>query len=101
MILIGTKYDLKEEFEERGIRSVSKQDGQKLAKQIGALGYFETSAKTGKGVNEAIDAILESALESNREHNPPPIEKNTCCTTKCYLASCLVNCCQCFKKDSQ
>ena len=103
MILIGLKDDLKEAYDndekniKAGRHSVSKKEGIELARKIGALGYFETSAKTGEGINEAFDAILESALESRREHNP----SENCCATKCFLTSCLVSCCQCFKKDSQ
>ena len=60
--------------------SVSVKEGRALARKIRALGYFETSAITGKGINEAFDAILESAIESRREHNP----SDNCCATKCF-----------------
>ena len=86
-----------EDYRESEKKSVSLKEGKELARKIGALGYFETSAKTLEGINEAFDAILESALESIREHNP----SENCCATKCFLASCLVSCSQCFKKDSQ
>ena len=101
MILIGTQHDLKEAYDNskksESYPSVSKNEGKSLAKQIGALGYFETSAKTGMGIKEAIDAILLSALKSRREHKRT--ENNTCFSTKCQFASCLLSCCQlCLKK---
>ena len=96
MILIGTQHDLKEAYDksERSKKypSVSKNEGKSLAKKIGAIGYFETSAKTGMGIKEAFDAILLLALKSRREHKRA--ENNTCFSTKCQFASCLSSCCQ-------
>ena len=104
MILIGTKHDLKEAYDNNesnikmGKRSVSLQEGKSLARKIGALGYFETSAKTGKGIKEAINVILISAIESRRDRNLSLVENNTCCAFKCYLSSCLFSC---LNRDSQ
>ena len=104
MILIGTKHDLKEAYDNSKkseyYPSVSKNEGKSLAKKIGALGYFETSAKTGMGIKEAFDAILLSALNSRKKHKPA--ENNACFSTKCQFVSCLLSCCQlCLKKGSE
>ena len=49
-ILIGNKVDLEME------REVSKDEGEQLGKMLECQ-YFETSAKTGQNVNEALDEI--------------------------------------------
>ncbi|MFQ5981273.1 MAG: Rab family GTPase [Candidatus Heimdallarchaeota archaeon] len=46
-ILIGNKNDLVEE------REIEESDGKVLAKEIGAIDFLETSAKTGHGVEKA------------------------------------------------
>ena len=51
-ILIGNKVDLEES------REVDKSDGEQLAKQL-ECPYFETSAKTGKNIIEALDEIAK------------------------------------------
>ena len=42
--------------------TVSTEEGVKLAKKIHALGYWETSAKTGEGVKEAFAAATKALL---------------------------------------
>ena len=76
IVLIGTKSDL---VGEAGTESVSTREGVKLAKRIHALGYWETSAKTGEGVKEAFAAATTALL------TPPPttmeiMRKKCCCT---------------------
>ena len=55
-ILIGNKNDLKDE------RIVSKDEMEAKVKKIGALTYYETSAKSGKGVNEAFKKLTEESI---------------------------------------
>ena len=64
-MLVGTKYDLKEDKEAleemRKLKGpeaqpISKEEGDTLAKQIKAYAYFETSAKENIGVTKALNA---------------------------------------------
>ena len=61
-ILIGNKIDLVEE------RDVSKTEGEQLA-NILECPYFETSAKTGKNVNEALDEIAKITFNQWKTNN--------------------------------
>lgn len=56
-ILVGNKIDLVEEIK------VTSDEGEKLATQIKAINFYETSAKTGQNVNEIFEEI------SNAVHN--------------------------------
>jgi len=50
-IIIGNKKDLED------IREVSFEDGKKVSTELGALDFFETSAKSGEGVEEAFGQL--------------------------------------------
>ncbi|CUM67002.1 uncharacterized protein PRCAT00004689001 [Priceomyces carsonii] len=71
IILIGTKIDLREdpaaaeELAQQHIKPITTQQGNKLAKEIGALKYMECSACTQVGVKEIFDYAIRSVL------NPP------------------------------
>ena len=70
IILIGTK-------DEAQKAPISKADGDQLAGEINAVGYIETSSKTGVGINEAIQAGVEAAMLPN---SPPSMfECKNCC----------------------
>jgi len=56
-VLIGNKKDLEE------TRNIPAQEGEALAKEIGAIAFFETSAKTGENVNEMFELIVKAILE--------------------------------------
>lgn len=58
-VLIGNKIDLEE------MRKVSTEQGMELAKEIGAVAFIETSAKTGENVNEMFNKITQAILEMN------------------------------------
>ncbi|MHA1266421.1 MAG: Rab family GTPase [Candidatus Helarchaeota archaeon] len=57
-ILIGNKIDL-EEF-----REISLEQGRQMAEELGALSFFETSAKTGEAVEKA---FIDIAIETYRK----------------------------------
>ena len=48
-----------------GCSPVSKQEGESLAKQIGAWGYYETSALKQEGVTQVFDAVIQAAKKRN------------------------------------
>eukprot|EP00929_Paragymnodinium_shiwhaense_P037556 TRINITY_DN19993_c0_g1_i1.p1 TRINITY_DN19993_c0_g1~~TRINITY_DN19993_c0_g1_i1.p1 ORF type:complete len:212 (-),score=41.48 TRINITY_DN19993_c0_g1_i1:158-793(-) len=64
-ILVGNKADLDDE----GLRKVSKSEGEELAKKHG-LAFFETSAKTGQGVEDALITMADQGLEFCLKTNP-------------------------------
>ena len=77
--MIGTKADLKKApggIEQPGEAPISREMGERLAKEINAVGYVETSAKTGDGVHEAVKMGLEAALKEIPT-NPHPYP---CCS---------------------
>lgn len=55
-ILVGTCIDSKD-------RKVTRQEAEKFAEQMGAS-YHETSAKTGQGVNELFNCLIEKLLKN-------------------------------------
>jgi small GTP-binding protein len=62
IVLIGNKIDLE--------RAVSKDEGNELAQEFG-ISYFETSAKTGEGIDEAFDLLARCVL-SSKQPRPVP-----------------------------
>ncbi|CAK9435838.1 uncharacterized protein LODBEIA_P04990 [Lodderomyces beijingensis] len=69
MLLIGTKIDLRDdanvldELAYKGQKSITYEQGCKLAKEIGAVDYMECSAATQVGVKEIFDAAIRAVLE--------------------------------------
>lgn len=57
-ILIGTKVDLESN------RQVSEEEGRKLASEIGALDFFETSAKSGAGIENAFQQLAIKTFQT-------------------------------------
>ena len=87
LILVGNKSDLE--------RKVTTDEGKKLADEVGAP-YFETSAKTGEGVNEAIRQLATMALATLRKstedtkhgascqlNTQSNTDRNTCANNSC------------------
>jgi Ras-related C3 botulinum toxin substrate 1 len=84
IILIGTKLDLREnedwikKLRERDEKPVSYEEGTKLAKEIGAKGYMECSARTQKGLKEAFNKCIEAVLtpDNNKIKEKKPKKKD-------------------------
>ena len=55
LVLLGNKCDIEK-------REVSKQQGKETAQKLN-ISYFETSAKTGKGINEAFKHLAKEILK--------------------------------------
>jgi small GTP-binding protein len=69
IILIGTKVDLRddedilEQLRARNLHPVSTQQGHAMAQEIGAAGYFETSALTQSGLKHCFDSAIKVAIK--------------------------------------
>ena len=84
--LIANKVDLQH------ARVVSREMGEKLANEIGAV-YFETSAKDGTGIHNVVSKITELAVQTFGKEDPglqnlilkedpnPEKKKRSCCNT--------------------
>jgi small GTP-binding protein len=64
VLVVGLKTDLRDDsitldtLKEKGLEPVSSGAGQKLALQIGAMGYLECSVKERRGVDEIFQAVF-------------------------------------------
>uniref|UniRef100_A0A7S4P637 Uncharacterized protein n=1 Tax=Paramoeba aestuarina TaxID=180227 RepID=A0A7S4P637_9EUKA len=67
VLLVGCKMDLRNEFKEKGLPVVRTQDGELLAKAIGAYGYVECSALT----QENLQDVFKTAIYAARLPDPP------------------------------
>ena len=60
IVLIGNKIDNVKE------RKITKEQGDKIANEIG-IKFFETSAKTGEGINESVFHLVKNIYENDPE----------------------------------
>lgn len=69
LLLVCTKTDLRNDpttlslMGSQGTRPVSAQEGEKMARDIGAKRYLECSAKEGRGVREVFDAAIRESMK--------------------------------------
>ena len=70
IIIIGNKIDME------GMRDITKEDASKFAKENNYK-YFETSAKTGQGVDEAIRDLVNQILENSDKNDSAKGERKS------------------------
>ncbi|TRY63752.1 hypothetical protein TCAL_03637 [Tigriopus californicus] len=74
ILLVGTQVDLrenanvKEKLTKSKQRPITKEQGERMAKQIKAFRYMECSAMTQEGLKDVFDEVVIAALD------PPPIK---------------------------
>ena len=56
------------------LREISNEDGNKIASENG-FKYFETSAKTGKGVDEAFKEIVNQILDIQDKNDDEKVDE--------------------------
>jgi hypothetical protein len=67
-VLVGNKIDLRDDREtiqrlsDRGLRPISTEQGEELARRIGAVRYVECSALTQQGLKNVFDEGVRAAL---------------------------------------
>lgn len=62
-VLVGNKLDLANQ----GNREIGEQDGESLKKELGALSYFETSAKEGVRIEEVFKETILGILKNSNK----------------------------------
>jgi len=68
IVLVALKTDLREDeqvaswLEKKGLRVISSEEGQAMAKEVGAVEYMECSALTREGLVEIFDRCVEIGL---------------------------------------
>ena len=63
--MVGTKSDLRGMDDQRdnpNNKEITKEEGDKMAKEIKATCYMETSSKTGEGIREVFDEAIKAAM---------------------------------------
>ncbi|KAJ9115704.1 hypothetical protein QFC20_001031 [Naganishia adeliensis] len=72
VLLVGTKIDLRTSIAEiglmraQGTTPITKEEGEAVAREIGARAYLECSSRTGQGVAEVFEEALRLCLKGRR-----------------------------------
>ena len=78
-MIVGTQTDLRDDMQVREklakakMQPVRKEDGERMAKELGAVKYVECSALTQYKLKDVFDEAIVAALEP-----PPKPKKNKC-----------------------
>jgi Ras-related C3 botulinum toxin substrate 1 len=73
IVLCGTKLDLRQDYEtlnflrDRGLAPISTNEGDALAKEVGAYAYVEASSVTQEGMKMVFDTIVMCQIESSQQ----------------------------------
>lgn len=83
ILLVGTKIDLREDLHvlddmvAKKQKPITREQGEKMAKSIGAFRYVECSAATQQGVTELFDIAIRSVLNPPHENNESLVTEST------------------------
>jgi cell division control protein 42 len=84
-LIVGTQIELRddpsviEKLSRQRMRPITVEQGEALAREIGAVKYVECSARTQKGLKNVFDEAIVAALESSHEE---PLREEVSFTTK-------------------
>jgi len=80
IILVGNKVDLRDDPAIAGKKSlISKDEGEKLARDIGAVKYLECSARNKVGLTDVFEHVVQSFQSRYaKEHETRPQKHNWC-----------------------
>ncbi len=79
VVLIGSKKDLEideahlQRMKQNKMTVITKEEGEELAKKIGALAYVEISSKTGENIMKVLEIAMEYLFAHHKEN------KEKCC----------------------
>jgi small GTP-binding protein len=84
-LLVGTKMDLRDDpaiidgLKAQGLSPITKDQAEKMCKELGLAGYVECSALTQKGLKTVFDeaARIVVATSNNRTQTQEPVTNNT------------------------
>ncbi|KAF2099986.1 ras family GTP-binding protein Rho1p, partial [Rhizodiscina lignyota] len=66
VVLVGNMSDLRDDPGQRQEDMISTQEAEEFAERMGALKYFECSAKTGEGVKELFEFVAMNSIIKSR-----------------------------------
>ena len=89
-LLVGTKLDLRKsedclmDLKAKDIAPITREMGEQLKKETGAVGYYEISALTQEGLKDVFDAAARIVVQKFKEEdgfttNSNPQPKKSCC----------------------
>ena len=85
IILVGTKLDLRDSLQtiqslkDNDMKPVSSDQGEKLAKEIGAAKFLECSAKNQKGLPTVFEEAVKAVFADQKEKTGPNKKKKDKC----------------------
>jgi len=86
IVLVGTKLDLRtdkdtlERLKEKSLTPITKEEGEALAKLIGADCYLECSSLTQEGVKQVFDTATLKVINARTKLAPKSKKKNASCS---------------------
>jgi len=84
IVVVGSKIDLRDQpaiqqhLASKGLHTISRVDGDAMARDVGAAAYCEISSITQEGLKEMFDTCIIQGLKARNKK--PPKDVNSCCT---------------------